>query len=401
MSVIKFPYLQRKRTLTLIIILTLASTLFSVTAYSFLGFYNGFTSYVGEQKDIIALYSKSSSTPYTGVIPLSVADMVEPQTGVIAISPEIIAPCTINNQSIFIRGIIPSAVAELNSPIIQEGQYLNLTDTNACIIGSNLANRLRLKTGDSFLAFAVIAKNYVELEVKGIFTTQTALDDEALVPLYTGQWLRGISYNHATLIRIKIDPNQTSANQIYQQITNQTTPTNPTPSSTPNPTEKSQTKQQLETLIPLIRTNINIGTIDAAESKEFMQSYLNRYGISKDTLIVLSIAVFIFASGTAASAITLFIKQHSSELDTIKSIGASNRKIKFDLTLRMITWALIATFVGTLISAAFIVAFQKLGYLQVLSHTITFQLDPLIVIANFCLLGVLIGFNILKMELKQ
>jgi hypothetical protein len=87
MSVIKFPYLQRKRTLTLIIILTLASTLFSVTAYSFLGFYNGFTSYVGEQKDIIALYSKSSSTPYTGVIPLSVADMVEPQTGVIAISP--------------------------------------------------------------------------------------------------------------------------------------------------------------------------------------------------------------------------------------------------------------------------------------------------------------------------
>lgn len=400
MSLIKFSYLQRKRALTLIIILTLASTLFSVTAYSFLGFYNGFTNYVGEQNDVIALYSRSSSTPYTGIIPLAVADIVETQTGIIAISPEVIAPCTINNQSVFIRGIIPSAITELNSPIMQEGQYLNLTDTNACIIGSNLANRLQLKTGDSFLAFAVMTKTYVELKVKGIFTTQTALDDEALVPLYTGQWLRGINYNYATLIRIKINPNQTSANQIYQQISNKTTSTTPNPSTTPIPPQKNQTKQ-LETLIPLIRANISIGTIDAAESKEFMQKYLNRYGISKDTLIILSIAVLIFASGTVTSAITLFIKQHSTDIDTIKSIGASSRKIKADLALRMITWALIATILGTLISAAFIVAFQKLGYLLVISHTITFQIDPLIVIANFILLSTLIGVNITKTELKQ
>ena len=60
----------------------------------------------------------------------------------------------------------------------------------------------------------------------------------------------------------------------------------------------------------------------------------------------------------------------------------------------MVAWALIATFLGTLISAIFITAFQRLGYLQVLSHTITFQIDPLIIAANFILLTALIGFNI-------
>jgi len=401
MSLIKFPYLRRKRTITLIAILTLASTLFSVTAYSFLGFYNGFTNYVGEQKNVIALYDKISSTPYTGIIPLGVADMVEAQTGVIAVSPEVIAPCTINNQSVFIRGIVPTNVAELNPPTMHEGQYLNLSDTNSCIIGSNLASRLQLKTGDNILVFGITSKNYVELQVKGIFTTESALDDEILVSLYVGQWLRGINYNQATLLRIKIDPDQTSSNQIYQQITNQTTPTEPKPSTTPAPTQKSQTQKQLETLIPLVQANINIGKIDTAESQKFMQSYLDRYGISKDTLLVLSTAVLFLASGTAISAITLFVNQHSPDIDTIRSIGVSSKKIKTDLTIKMITWALIATALGTLLSAAFITAFQKLGYLQVLSHTITFQIDPLIIVANFILLSALIGANIIRMELRQ
>ena len=400
MSLIKFRYLRKKRITTLIVILTLASTLFSVTAYSFLGFYNGFTNYVGEQKDIIAIYSKTSSTPYTGIIPLNLIDKVTNQEGIIATSPEIIAPTSINNQSIFIRGVIPDDLNKLNPITIQEGQNLNLSDTNSCIIGNNLANKLHLKTGDTILAFGILSNRYVELHIKGIFYSETSLNDEALVPIYIGQWLRGISYNEANLIRIKINPDQTSANQIYQQIANQTKTPNSTSPITPIPT-KSQTQKELEAIIPLIQTNIKIGNIGIEQSQEFMQSYLNRYGISKDTLIILSIVVLAFASGTALSAITLFVKQHSSDIDTIRSIGVSSKKIKTDLTIRMITWALIATVLGTLISAVFITAFQKLGYLQVLSHTITFQLDPLIIVANFLLLSALIGINILRMELKQ
>ena len=400
MSLIKFRYLRRKRMLTLILILTLTSALFSVTAYSFLGFYNGFTNYVGEQKDIIAIYSKTGSTPFTGVIPIQFANKITSIDGIIAISTETIAPTIINGQSIFIRGIIPQELTKLNPLTIVEGQTLNITDTNSAIIGKNLADKLHLKTGDSFLAFSVLSKCYVEMQIKGVFESASSLNDEALVPLYVGQWLRGLSYNDVTFIRAKIDLTLTNANQIYQEITNQTAPS-PSNSAPPSPTPKSETQRELEALIPLAQTNIDIGSIGIEQSQQFMQNYLDRYGISRDALIVLSIVVLFFASGTAICAITLFIKQHSSDIDILRSIGVTSKNIKIDLTLKMITWALIATALGTVISAVAITVFQRLGYLQVLSHTISFQLDPLIIAANFILLSVLIGIDIARTELKQ
>jgi ABC-type lipoprotein release transport system permease subunit len=398
MSLINFKYLRRKRMLTLIVILTLTSALFSITAYSFLGFYNGFTNYVGEEKDIVAIYSKIGSTPFTGLVQIGIANKITTIEGVIVISPETISPSTINGQSVFIRGIIPQELTKLNPLTIVEGQTLNITDTSSAIIGKSLADRLHLKTGDKILAFSVLSQRYVELQIKGVFQSESSLNDEALVPLYVGQWLRGVSYNDATLIRARINVTQTSANQIFQQIANQTSPQS---AASPSPTPKSETQRELEALIPLAQANLNVGNIGIEQSQQFMQNYLDRYGISKDTLIILSIVVLVFASGTATCAITLFIKQHSSDIDILRSIGVSTKKVKTDLTLRVVTWALIATLMGTIISAIVITIFQKIGYLQVLSHTITFQLDPLIIIANFMLLSVLISVNIARTELKQ
>jgi len=50
MKLIGFKYLERKRVLNLAVILTLSSMLFSMTALSLLGFYRGFTAYLGEGK---------------------------------------------------------------------------------------------------------------------------------------------------------------------------------------------------------------------------------------------------------------------------------------------------------------------------------------------------------------
>jgi len=397
-SLINFRYLQRRRMLTLIVILTLTSTLFSVTAYSFLGMYNGFTNYVGEEPDILAIYSKTGSTPFTGIIPLAAVNQVAALKGVVAVSPEVIAPCMINQQSVFIRGVLPQELTKLNAITPIDGETLNVTDTNSAVIGKGLADRLNLKTGDKILVFSVLSQKYVELEIKGIFESASSLNDEALVPIYVGQWLRGLSYNDATVIRAKIDLNQTSANQLYQEIAAKAAPSNQT---SPTPTPKSQAEQQLETLMPLAPKTLDIQKIGIEQSQRFMQDYLNRFGISKDTLVVLSILVLVFASGTATGAITLFVKQHSSDIDVLRSIGVTAKKLKADLALKMITWAILATLIGTAVSAVAIIALNNLGYLQVLSHSISFQLDPLIVVANFALLALLISINVARMELKQ
>ena len=154
MSLIKFSYLRKKRMLTLIVILTLTSSLFSITAYSFLGFYNGFTGYVGEQKDVVAVYSKTGSTPFTGIVPLDLSNDLLAMDGVVAVSPEAIAPATVNGQAIFVRGVVPQELTKLNPLTITEGSGLNINDTDSAIVGQNLANRLVLKQATEFLSLA-------------------------------------------------------------------------------------------------------------------------------------------------------------------------------------------------------------------------------------------------------
>ena len=132
-----------------------------------------------------------------------------------------------------------------------------------------------------------------------------------------------------------------------------------------------------------------------------MASYLDRYGVSKDTLIILSMVVLIFSSGIATVAITLFVNQHNTETNILRSIGVTRKKIKKDLFIKMLLWSLIATIIGTAASAGVLTIFQKIDYLQVLSQTITFQLDPIVIAANFIILSVLIGVNIARTEFKQ
>jgi ABC-type lipoprotein release transport system permease subunit len=393
MSLLNFRYLNRRRILTLIAILTVTSTLFLVTAYSFLGFYDGFTNYVGEERDIVAVYNTTGKTPFTGVIPIAAENEIEHMRGIVATSAEVIAPCTVEGHSVFVRGVVPQDIANLNALTITQGQNLGINDTYSAMIGQAAAQRLNLKTGGDILVFSVLSQKYVQVQIKGVFQSQSSLNDEVLVPLYTGQWLRGLSYDSVTLIRVKIDTNQTSAQQLYKDISNQ----NPQPTATPS--TSTQTQQQFENLIPLSQTKI-IQNIGVEQSQEFMTRYLNRYGISKDTIILLSVMVLVLASGTALAAITLFVKQHANDIDVIRSVGASSKKIKIDLTLRMLFWALIATAVGTVISAVALLFFQATGYFEVLSHTISFQLEPIVIAANFAILVVLVGVNVARSELK-
>jgi ABC-type lipoprotein release transport system permease subunit len=396
MSLIHFNYLRKQRILTLILILALTSTLFAITAYSFLGFYNGFTDYIGEGEDTVAIYSKVGSTPFTGTVPLAVTNQIAQLTGVVASSPEAIAPCTINYQSVFVRGILPKELAKINPITMVEGDNVNINDAKSAIVGKNLSHRLNLNVGDETLVLSVLSQGYVQLQVKGVFQSQSSLDDELIVPLYIGQWLRGLSYTEVTLVRVKIDPDLTSASQLYKEISNAAAP----PKTSPSPTPKSEAQQELETLLPLTQSTVNIGIIGIQESQQFMINYLNRYGISRDTLIILSTIVLIFGCGTAMCAITLFLKQHSVDIAILRSIGVPRRKLKIDLALRALVWVIVATVLGTLLSGAILIIFQQIGYIQVLSHTINFQFEPLVVVTNFLLLTLLTSINIAYKELK-
>ena len=121
-----FKYLRRQRILTLALILVTASILFTITAFSLLGFYRGFNAYLGESEDIVAIYDRKSNTPFTGYIPTYLADRISLMDGVLASSPEVMTPCYLKDEAIFLRGIIPQQFTELNQLTMLDGDMLEL-----------------------------------------------------------------------------------------------------------------------------------------------------------------------------------------------------------------------------------------------------------------------------------
>jgi ABC-type lipoprotein release transport system permease subunit len=387
---IRFKYLKGRRVLTLAIILTLSSALFSITAFSLLGFYRGFTAYLGEAEDVVAIYNRKGSTPFTGLVPAYLAGRVSSINGVIACSPETIAPCIIKGESIFLRGIVPEDFAKLNQLTMVEGNMLELDDVNCVIVGRNAAVRLNLKLNDEILVLGVLADRYLQLQVKGIYESHSVMDDEVLAPLYVGQWLRGTDYGHVTLIRVKIDRSVVSPAAIFEEVAKE--------ASEPNQDGGQKPPEGL--IIPWLRAPFRVEDIGVEEAQRFMKSYLDRYGVTRESLLTLSVMVFLFSSATVAVTSKTIITQHKGEINVLRSLGASKKLLKRDVLIKLLPWTLIASSIGVTLAIVALTAIQAYGYLQVLSHSITFQLDPLIIALNFIFAFTLVSVGILKTDLE-
>ncbi len=143
--------------------------LFSVTALSLLGFYMGFTAYMGEGGDIVVVYGGKSPTLFTGLVPVYLSEKIGALNRVSASSPEAVAPCTLKGESIFVRGIVPEDFVNLKKLIMVEGSMLELDDVNSVIVVRNAAVRLSIKPGGEILILGVLTDRYLELQVKGIY----------------------------------------------------------------------------------------------------------------------------------------------------------------------------------------------------------------------------------------
>ena len=387
MKLVSFKYLRKQPLITLALILTAASTLFSLTAFSLTGFYRGFIAYLGEEENVMVIYDRKSSTPFTGLVPTYLADVVSQLNGVLEVSPETIAPCIIRSQAVFLRGIIPEKFANLNRLTILEGEMLSLEDFNSVIVGEKAARKLNLKPQEKILVFGVLTNRYLELKVKGIFTSNSAVDDELLAPLYVGQWLRGTDYSQVTLIRIKINSSLISPNVILQEIAKASEQA----SSLEEPLEPSEA-----TITPRTVIRFRMEDLGVKEAQELMKDYVSRYGANREALLIISATTFLFSGMSIFVAAKTLMLQHKREISILRSIGASRRLLKKDLLIKILLPTLISSIAGATLATIALSIIQEHGYLQVLSHTIPFQLDLTILILNFTLSLLIISVCILK-----
>jgi len=368
--------------------------LFSVTALSLLGFYRGFTAYLGEGEDIVAVYDRKSRTPFTGLVPAYLAEKIRALNGVLASSPEAIAPCIIKGESIFLRGIIPEDFAKLNQLTIIEGDMLELDDLSSVVVGKNVAERLHLNLNDKILVLGVLTDRYLELCVKGIFVSHSPMDDEILAPLYVGQWLRGMDYGHVTLIRFKIDRNAITPSKIFEEIAKEASEPSPAPS--PFPSQEPQPPS----ITPRTMARFRIEDIGVEEAYNFMRNYMDRYGVTRETLLILSAMVFLFSGASIAAASKTILTQHKGEINVLRSIGASKRLLKRDILTKLLPWSIAASSIGFAVAVAILTVIQRGGYLQVLSHTVPLQIDPLVIALNLILVSLLVSISILRGDLE-
>jgi ABC-type lipoprotein release transport system permease subunit len=389
MKLTGFKYLKRQRILTLTLIITLSSMLFSLTALSLLSFYRGFAIYLGEGEDIVVVYDRGSRTPFTGLVPIYLAERVSVLNGVLASSPEAIAPCIVRGEAVFLRGVVPGDFVKLNQIVMMEGGMLELGDLNCVIVGRNAAVRLRLNPGDEVLVLSVLTDRYVELRIKGVFASYSPIDDEILAPLHVGQWLRGAGYGYATLIRFKIDRDAIEPSRILEEIAGETSEPSTPPSTAPS-------QPQPPSITPRMIARIRIEDIGVEEAYDLMRSYMDRYGLTRESLLILSVMVFLFSGVSIAAASKTIIAQHKGEISILRSIGAPRRLLRMDMLAKLLPWSMASSSLGFAIAVAILAVIHGGGYLRILSHTAPIQIDLLIVALNFILTALLISISILR-----
>jgi len=387
-----FKYLGRRRVLALVVILALSSALFSMTAFSLLGFYRGFTAYLGEGGDVVVVYDRRSHTPFTGLVPAYLAERISALNGVLACSPEAIAPCAVKGEPVFLRGILPESFAKLNQLTMIEGGMLEPGDLNYAIVGRSAAERLHVRLGDRVLALGVLTDRYVELQVKGVFASRSPMDDEILAPLHVGQWLRGADYGHVTLIRFRIDRDVLTPSRVFEEVAKEASEPSPPPSVAPG--------QPPLGIAPRMMVGFRAEDVGVEEAYSFMRSYLDRYGVTRESLLILSAMVFLLSGVSVALASRTIMAQHKDEVSVLRSLGASRRLLKRDVLIKLLPWSLAASSMGLALATLALTAIQERGYLRALSHSIAFRLDPLAVALNFILVLTLVSVGVLKAELE-
>ncbi len=300
---------------------------------------------LGESNRIVIISSGNSRTPITSVIPIALIGKIEAVSGISSISPEVLAPSTLSNNSIMVRGVDPQIFDQIEHPQILRGNGIQLNDTTEVMVGSTLASQLKIDVGNQLLLMGAIYPVSVNVLVTGIFHTGTAMDDEIIAPLWVGQWLRGLQYSAVSIIRVEL-----KGGQSVSQISNELQSTMQTNS---NSVENNTEIQSILSYLPYTLTSANIGNQSLNVSPNTSQEFLSRvFGLSQESVLFLSALVFLSLSVAIIFAYQEMVFSSKVELRTFKALGLSYRNLTRELTLTAMSFAVAAAIIGWMIGVA-------------------------------------------------
>lgn len=323
----------------LMLILIASSAAFTVTFSLLLSIQSVGSNALGESNGVVIVSSGNSRTPLTSVIPIALIGKIGEVSGISYISPEVLAPSTISNRSVIVRGVDPAIFNLINKPEILRGSAIELNDSTQVMVGSVLATQLNITVGNQLLVIGVLHPVTLNVIVTGIFRTGTVIDDEIVAPLWDGQWLRGLGYSAVSIFRVQIEQGQ-SISQITHELQSVTG------ANYTNPQNNSSISSILSYL-PYSSASTNFSNLNLNISPSTSQEFLSKaFGLNQESILLLSSLVFVSLSVAIIFAYQEAVSGSKSELGTLKALGMSSRRLTKDLVVIALSFAIVAAITG-------------------------------------------------------
>jgi len=75
------------------------------------------------------------------------------------------------------------------------------------------------------------------------------------------------------------------------------------------PSAKHKTRTAAQSIIPRITSRFRIEDVGIDEAQMFMKSYMDRYGVTREAILILSVIVFLFSSISIATVTKTLIAE--------------------------------------------------------------------------------------------
>ncbi len=332
LSIISF-----RRLTPLFLALIAISALISFTASIFLGIYNTAATLIGEREDeVLVVYDRTSKTPQTSIIPLSLYDKLRGLDGVKALSPEAIAISMIGNRVIVVRGMDPELIQEVYRMRLMNGT--DKIEGFSALIGDRLARALKVDVGDLITVRSALTNSFLELEIIGVFQSESPLDDEILVPLYVGQWLRGLDEDAVSLIRVEVDPSKLSKEDLISYLHGE---------KEVRKKESPITKSSIMRLLTIPRARQYATEFAVRSPRESMEAFLENE-IKINQVTIWSIVAVAISGSTLLIylASTLIVRDHAREMIILRSLGMSKTRLILLMLFITVSLSVISSILG-------------------------------------------------------
>jgi hypothetical protein len=139
--------------------------------------------------------------------------------------------------------------------------------------------------------------------------------------------MRGVDYGYVTLIRLRMDRSVVTLSRILEEIDKEASEISQlsnAPSSRP------------QNVAPGIMVRFRVEDVGVVEAYDFMWSCMDRFGLMRESILILSVMVFLLSGASIVAASKTILVQHMGEINVLRFMGASKRLLKMDMLVKIL-----------------------------------------------------------------